>query len=267
VFCLGFTYVKDLLVPEMARQLSEQGYACLVFDYRGFGASEGPRWRLLPTEQVTDIRSAVTFLAERPEVDANRVGLVGISLGGSHAVYTAGLDPHVQAAAAIAPMGDGRRWLRGSRRYGEWVEFLDKIETDRKARVLGGEQTKVDAWDIVIPDEASRAFLEALYREYPEIKCDLSLETAEALIDYSPQSMVGRIAPRPLLIIHGQDDLMVPLDESRSLFAEAGEPRELEIVPGMGHFDWAVPNDKRFDHVMQVLSRWLGKHLRDDTGA
>jgi dipeptidyl aminopeptidase/acylaminoacyl peptidase len=265
-FCLGYTYVKDLLVPEMAKRLSAQGYACLVFDYRGFGKSEGPRGRLLPLEQVADIRAAVTFLTARPEVDGSRIGLVGISLGGSHALYTAGIDGRVQAVAAVAPMGEGRRWLRGGRRYWEWVEFLRKVEADRTARVLGGKGEQVDAWDIVSPDPASRAFLESMLRDFPAMRCELSLETAEALITYAPESVVGRIAPRPVLLLHGEADLLVPVDESRSLFAQAGEPRELVVVPGMGHFDWAVPQDQRFARVLEAVGRWLDKHLGSGRG-
>jgi pimeloyl-ACP methyl ester carboxylesterase len=269
VFCLGYTYLKDLLVPEMAKRLSAQGYACLVFDYRGFGKSElgcGPPGRLLPLEQVADIQAAVTFLAARPEVDANRIGLVGISLGGSHALYAAGINERVRAVAALAPVGDGQRWLRGCRRYWEWVAFLEKIEADRTARVLGGIGERVDAWEIVIPDPASRAFLEVVWREFPALKCRLSLESAEALIDYCPETWVGRISPRPVLLLHGEADLLVPVDESRSLFAQAGEPRELVLVPGMGHFDWAMPHEERFDHVMRIVSHWLGGHLACEPG-
>jgi fermentation-respiration switch protein FrsA (DUF1100 family) len=119
----------------------------------------------------------------------------------------------------------------------------------------------VDAWEIVTPDAASQAFLEEVFREFPAMKCELSLESAEALIDYCPERMVERIAPRPVLLLHGGTDLLVPVDESRGLFAQAGEPRELVIVPGMAHFDWAVPQDARFDRVMEILIRWLGKHL------
>jgi pimeloyl-ACP methyl ester carboxylesterase len=258
IFCLGYTYLKDLLVPEMARWLSAQGYACLLFDYRGFGKSEGPRGRLLPLEQVADVQAAVTYLATRSEVDANRIAVVGISLGASHALYAAAQDERVRAVAAIAPVGDGRRWLRGSRRYWEWVEFLAKIEADRTARVLGGQGQLVDAWEIVAPDPASRAFLDVILREFPALKCELSLEVAEALIAYCPESLVGRISPRPVLLVHGEADLLVPADESRSLFTRAGEPRELVLVPRMGHFDWAVPQDERFNRVMNILGLWLG---------
>jgi pimeloyl-ACP methyl ester carboxylesterase len=261
VFCLGFTYVKELLVPEMARRLSARGWACLVFDYRGFGKSEGPRGRLFPLEQVADVQAAASFLAGRAEVDAGRIGLLGISLGGSHALYAAALDQRVRAVAAIAPVGEGRRWLRGLRRYWEWVELLGKVEADRAARGQGGNGARADAWEIVLPDPGSRAFLEGLYRDFPDLRCQLSLESAEALLDYSPEGVVGRLAGRPVLLVHGEADLLVPAEESRSLFARAGEPRQLVLVPGMGHFDWALPQDDRFDKVMDICIHWLADHL------
>jgi len=261
VFCLGFTYVKDLLVPDMARRFSERGYAALVFDYHGFGKSEGPRGRLLPMEQVTDIRAAVTFLSQRPEVDGGHIGLVGISLGGSHALYAAAIDQRVQAAAAIAPIGDGRRWLRGTRRHWEWMEFLQKVEADRTARVIHGREEQIDAWEIVSPDPASSSFLDSLYREFPELKCRLFLESAEALFDYCAENVVEQIAPRPVLIVHGQDDMLVPVEESRCLFAKCAEPRELIVVSDMDHFNWANPQDKRFAHVMDILGFWFEESL------
>jgi pimeloyl-ACP methyl ester carboxylesterase len=119
----------------------------------------------------------------------------------------------------------------------------------------------LDAWEIVPPDPGSRAFLDGLYREFPDLRCRLSLESAAALLDYSPEGMVGRIAGRPVLLVHGEADLLVPPEESRSLFARASEPRRLVLVPGMGHFDWALPQDERFAKVMDVCSDWLAEQV------
>src|SRR5271155_4010986 len=58
VLCHGFTGVRQLMLPEYAQRFAEAGYASLIFDYRGFGDSEGTKWRLLPLEQVDDIRNA-----------------------------------------------------------------------------------------------------------------------------------------------------------------------------------------------------------------
>lgn len=53
--------------------------------------------------------------------------------------------------------------------------------------------------------------------------------------DYSPASSVAAISPLPLLLIHGDRDVVVPYHHSRQLFERAGEPKELWIVPGAGH--------------------------------
>jgi fermentation-respiration switch protein FrsA (DUF1100 family) len=113
----------------------------------------------------------------------------------------------------------------------------------------------------VVPDPDSRAFLEAVYREFPQMKCDLALETAEALMEFRPEEVVERIAPRPVLFVHGAADRLVPADESRSLFARAGEPRRLEIVPGLGHFDWVLAHSSGFRRVTDLAVGFLEQHL------
>jgi len=60
-------------LPQVATAFTEAGYVTLTFDYRGFGTSEGPRWRLIPMEEVEDIRNAITFLQSRPEVDKEKL--------------------------------------------------------------------------------------------------------------------------------------------------------------------------------------------------
>jgi hypothetical protein len=123
VLCVGYTYLKTLVMPDIAKALVAAGYVALVFDYRGFGDSEGPRWRLSPEEQVRDVRAALTFVAGEGPVDAERLAVLGLSLGGSNAIAAAALDRRVGAAVSIEAMGDGERWLRGLRRYWEWLDF------------------------------------------------------------------------------------------------------------------------------------------------
>ncbi|MBI3456934.1 MAG: alpha/beta fold hydrolase [Candidatus Rokubacteria bacterium] len=261
VLCVGYTYLKSLVMPDIAKTLVAAGYVALIFDYRGFGDSDGPRWRLIPWEQVTDVRNAVTYLGDQPHVDPGRLCVVGLSLGGANAIAAAALDRRVGAAVAIQPMGDGERWLRSQRRHWEWLDFQARLREDRSARVRTGRSTRVDPLEIVVPDPGSRAFLEGAYREFPPMKCDLPLETAEALAEFRPEALVDRIAPRPVLFIHGADDRLVPADESRSLFARAGQPRRLEIVPGMGHFDWVMPSHPGFRRVTELVVGFLQEFL------
>ncbi|MCC6175918.1 MAG: alpha/beta fold hydrolase [Chloroflexi bacterium] len=257
VLCVGYTYLKTMVMPDIARALTAAGYVGLVFDYRGFGDSDGLRWRLIPGEQVNDARAALTFLADRPQVDPERLAIVGISLGGSNAIAAGALDERVGAVAAIEAVGNGERWLHSLRRYWEWQAFTARLAEDRVNRVRTGRSERVDPLEIVLPDPGSRAFLESVYREFPQMACDLPLETAEALTEFRPEASIGRLAPRPVLLIHGDADCMVPTEESRAMFAQAGEPKRLEIVPGMGHFDWVTPGSPGFRRVADLLVDFL----------
>jgi len=257
VLLAGFTYLKSLLLPDIAKALNAAGYPALVFDYRGFGDSDGPRWRLLPTEQVADARAALTFLADQPQVDPERMVLVGVSLGGANAIAAAAMDPRVSAVVTIASPGNGERWLRALRRYWEWDEFLARLAADRSRRVRSGESTRVHPLEIVPPDPESESFFERIYTEFPEMRCELPLESAEALIEFRPDEQVARLAPRPLLLIHGTADRLVPPDESRHLYEQAGSPRRLELLPGVGHFDWVMAGSNGFRQVMQRVIDFL----------
>ncbi|MBV7338777.1 alpha/beta fold hydrolase [Chloroflexi bacterium TSY] len=261
VLCVGYTYLKELTMPDIAKALNAAGYVALTFDYRGFGGSEGPRHRLMPQEQVTDVRAALTFLADQPHVDTERLAIVGLSLGGSHAISAAAIDRRVSAVIAIEAPGDGERWLRSLRRHYEWQEFQARVAADRVQRMRTGQSNRVDPMDIVLPDPASKAILDAVYAEFPHMQCDLPLETADALIDYRPEAVVDQLAPRPLLLIHGEDDRLVPADESRQVYAQAGESAQLEILPGLDHFNWVMPEHVGFAQVTNLIVNFLSEHL------
>jgi len=110
-----------------------------------------------------------------------------------------------------------------------------------------------------VPDPDSRAFLDMVANEFPQMVCELPLESAEALIEYSPESLAGRIAPRRLLVVHGADDRLVPVANSHSIAAHAGASCRLEIIPGMGHFNWVMPSQPGFARVANLVVEFLGE--------
>ncbi|MGD0291796.1 MAG: hypothetical protein ABSC63_19425, partial [Candidatus Binataceae bacterium] len=61
VLCHGFTGIRSVILGDYAKVFVEAGFVALTFDYRGFGGSEGTKWRLLPLEQIDDIRNAISF--------------------------------------------------------------------------------------------------------------------------------------------------------------------------------------------------------------
>lgn len=78
-----FTGVKEQVVGDYAERIAVAGYATLAFDHRNFGASGGPRRHHEDSAgKLRDLVDAVSWLQQRPEVDAGRVGACGICLGG-----------------------------------------------------------------------------------------------------------------------------------------------------------------------------------------
>ena len=96
--------------------LNDLGYVVLRFDMRGCGESEGEFGRVICLEQVEDTRNALTWLAQHPAVDPNRIALVGSSFGGAVAVYAGGVDGRVAAVISNGGWGDGERKFRGQHR-------------------------------------------------------------------------------------------------------------------------------------------------------
>ncbi len=86
-------------VLDHARVLARNGYGVLLFDARGHGESAG-RGMDFGWYGESDASGAVDFLAERPDVESGRIGLVGMSMGGEQAIGAAGADDRVRAVVA-----------------------------------------------------------------------------------------------------------------------------------------------------------------------
>lgn len=103
----GLGAIREMGLMPFAERFVEAGYACLVFDYRHFGASGGePRQLLSVARQREDWKAAIAHARSRPELDADRVVLWGSSFGGGHVIATAAEVP-VAAAIAQCPFTDG----------------------------------------------------------------------------------------------------------------------------------------------------------------
>ncbi len=257
----GYQGLKGIHPARFARALVPAGYVCLAFDYRGFGASEGPRGRLVPQEQVEDARAAVSFLAAQPEVDPERIGLLGWALGGGVAIASAADDPLVRAVAAANPIGDGARSVRFMHDEVSWGELQAAIAEDRARRAVEGASRLVPTFDVVRLDEVTRRYVdEELYRE-PGFGADVTLESTELLLRFRPELVVDRIAPRPLLLVHGAENRLHSPEESRELYRRARDPKELVLLEGAGHCEWMYDDHATFLRIVAVLRDFFAQAL------
>ncbi|MBI3300733.1 MAG: alpha/beta hydrolase [Deltaproteobacteria bacterium] len=255
--CHGLRANRKVILPEFARAFTKQGYVAFVFDYRGFGDSEGPKWRLISKERDDDIINATTFLSLQPEVDANRIALFGVSYGGANVISAGATDPRTKAVVSVIGFGDGDRWLRNSRRLWEYWALRKRMEKDRERRVLTGSSEYVDAFEILIPTPAEEKFYSGS-GQIASLKSELPLETAEDIMYYKPEAVVQQIAPRPVLIIGAELDYLVGVEECVSLYEKAREPKQLYILPGLSHYE---TYSQGFDTVMRLSLELFGQTM------
>jgi dipeptidyl aminopeptidase/acylaminoacyl peptidase len=235
VCCHGFGGTKNFIVGDFAKFFVEHGFVALTFDYRGFGESQGPKWRLIPQEQCRDIGNAITYMQTLPIVDPEKIGIYGTSAGGGNVVWVAGTDDRVKATVAAVGYGDGERWLSSIRRYWEWSEFKQRLEADKIKRVMIGESEWVMPGEIMTRDPESLEHEKELLKRIPERAFKLPLESGEAIINFKPVTVVDRIAPRAIMFVGVKDDHLVPMEETLDLYARAKEPKKLVMMPPIGH--------------------------------
>ena len=217
--------------------LGDLGYVVLRFDMRGCGESEGEFGRVICLEQVEDTRSALTFLAKHPAVDPARIGVIGSSFGGAVAVYTGGVDERVAAVVSNGGWGDGERKFRGQHKSPEeWARFTNMLKEGREHRAKTGKSLMVPRYDIVpIPPHLRNNLASNSIHSFPA-------ETAQSMYDFRADDVVGRIAPRPLLLLHAANDSVTPTEQSIELFKRAGQPTELHLISDADHFMFGEGN-------------------------
>jgi dipeptidyl aminopeptidase/acylaminoacyl peptidase len=164
-----------------------------------------------------DVRAALDHLSsgQHPHVDPEQLVLIGHSLGGWAAVLAAVADPRPRAVAVYGAFADPRCF-----------EFsMDDIATEFTPWLKG-----------ITPEEF-----------VTQVK---ALDE-----DYCPVEQVARIAPRPLLILHGGLDSDIPPQQGQALFERARGPREYILIPEANHaFSWHRPLLRR--HILDWLD-WL----------
>ena len=260
VLCHGYTGVRDLYLPDIAKLLCEAGFAVLTFDYKGWGDSDGPKSRLAPYSRVIDAQSAVTWLGAQEFVDPERLGIYGTSYGGATVVWVAAVDPRVKCVVSVVGVGNGQRWMRSVRRPDEYSDLLQRSAEDRVRRVMEGHSALAERTEILLPDRQSAKLAAAARRDNPGAVSQIPLEFIDDTLGFNAEWVVDRIAPRPVLFITTDNDRLVPPEESEAMYRRAGEPKKLVVLRGFGHYEVYAGEALRL--VMAETLPWFRQSLR-----
>lgn len=256
----GWLGLKDAkLYVRYHEALVAAGFGVLVFDYRGFGDSEGDRGVLSPSAQLRDLVNAVTFLTTRDDVDADAIGVFGTGgTGGGNAVLLAAVDPRVRAAVSQVPVADGADWLHRMRPEHEWLSFLESLDEDRRQRVLTGRGRLVHPREeIMVPTPERRATTVKADVD-DRIPTKVSLASAEEILAYRPLDAAASL-DTPLLVIGVEGDATTPTDHAERLYAAARGPKALLMQRHTTHY---AAYDRYWTQVTPRIVAWFDEHVR-----
>lgn len=256
----GWLGLKDAkLYVRYHEALTAAGFGILIFDYRGFGDSEGEQ-KLSPAVQLQDLRNAVTYLTTRDDVDADRIGAFGSGgTGGGNAVLLASVDDRVRAAVSQLPVADGRDWLHRMRSEAQWLEFLAGLEADRRERARTGKGKLVNPREEIMVPTPERRATNVKADVDGRIPTAVSLAAADEIIEYNPLA-AARTLTTPLLVVGIEGDAVTPTDHAVAIYEAAQGPRKLVMQRHTTHYG---AYDQYWEKVTPIIVDWFDRHLRN----
>jgi fermentation-respiration switch protein FrsA (DUF1100 family) len=257
VFTGPFTGVKDQVVGLYADRLAEAGFATLAFDHRGFGGSGGRRGHEDSGGKLADLRAAVDALAARPEVAADRIGVVGICLGGGYAVRAAAQDPRLRAVAGIAGAYNSPAWFARQMGTGAYRSalrsFLDRYDEYVPA-------VAPDGGEAAMGGDEPYAYYGTARSASPVWENRVTRGSLHSLMTFDALGAAPLLADTPLLIVHGKVDAYCSPELATAMHAEAAGEKELVWLDADEHID-LYDREPWVTRAVDAAAAFLHRHL------
>ena len=180
----------------LAERFCDAGFVTMIFNFRGTGESQG---NLDMLGWAQDLNAAIGFLYNLDEVNKSHICLLGSSGGAAASVYVAAHDLRVSSVVTLACPATFE-FMSHKQQVNALIDQFRNIGTIRDKDFPSSMTEWLNNFDMI-----------------------------------SPIRWVDKISPRPLLLIHGEGDEVVPVEHAFKLYEKAGEPREIAIIPGAGH--------------------------------
>lgn len=263
-----FGAVKEQSSGLYAQTMAERGFVTLAFDPSFTGESGGePRNVASPDINTEDFSAAVDCLGMQTSVDRERIGVIAICGWGGIALNAVAVDKRVKAVVA-STMYDMTRVM--SKGYNDSVTLeqrtktLEQLSQQRWADAAKGTPAYQPPYNELHGGEAQFLVDYHDYYRTPRGYHPRAVNSGNSWTQTTPLSFMNmpllsyirEIAPRPLLLIHGEKAHSRYFSETA--YAAAAEPKELMIIPGAVHTDLYDRTDKiPFDKITAFFSRNL----------
>lgn len=265
-----FGAVKEQSSGLHAQTLAERGFVTLAFDASYTGESGGePRNLASPEINTEDFSAAVDFLGLLPEVDRERIGILGVCGFGGMGLNAAAADKRIKAVATTTMYDISRMMAKG---------YFDSTTAEQRAEQL--EQLNRQRWEDAAAGTPAypATALQNVTDDMPQFVKEYAAYYTDEERGFHPRSVnsnaawtmttplsfmnmplltyIDEIAPRPMLLVHGS--AAHSLYFSETAYAAAAEPKELYIVEDATHTDLYDQLDKiPFDKFTSFFSENL----------
>ncbi|MBW2963590.1 alpha/beta fold hydrolase [Candidatus Woesearchaeota archaeon] len=217
----GFRSGKDGETSIILGEKLDRDFVFLRFDFWGHNESEGDFVNLTPSEEIDDMNAAIDFVSKLEQVDPERIGIQGSSLGGMVAIYTTANNPKVKAAVFLCPVSDFKKTF---------------------SRMEDVEEWKKQGWKFTY-NSKNQEFKIGYHFFEDGCKYNLYKEADKIMI--------------PTLIIHGDADKSVALEDSQELFKHLKNSK-LEIIKGADH---QFTNPEHFKTMVEKTIEFFKQNL------
>lgn len=240
--------VKEQAAGLYARRMAERGFVTLAFDAAYQGESGGePRGLEDPAQRVEDLKSAVSFLTARDEVDPDRIGALGICASGGYVLPATAADHRIKAVASVSGVDIARQFRLGADGAQDPAVFQGMLDAAAQARTAAarGEEPQVLT---LFPETGEQARELAgdhgfegfeYYRtergRHPRSGGFMPWSSIDRMAGFDAFAAVPLIGDRPLLVIAGTRAITSWMGVD--VFQRATGPKEFHWIEGASHVD------------------------------
>ncbi len=232
----AWTTVKEQMPSTYAARLADDGYAALVFDFRGWGQSFGQiRYLENPQRKTEDIHAAANYLVTRPEVDADRVAGLGICASAGYMSDAAATNPNIKSLALVAPWLHDREIVEAVYGGEEGVSKLIKVgqkaeKADEPVILEAASLTNEQAVMFQVPyyTETDRGLI-------PEYDNKFNAASWEGWLTYDALKTAD-VQDKPALLVHSE---AAAIPQGAKEYAQrAGDNVQLMMLDNVSQFDF-----------------------------
>ncbi|TFW21552.1 alpha/beta hydrolase [Duganella callida] len=266
--------VKEQSAGLYAQRLAAQGFITLAYDAAYQGESAGqPRGLEDPAQRVEDIKAAVSYLSARADVNAQRIGVLGICASGGYVLAAAAGDPRIAAVATVAAVDVGRNIAHGANGKQDPAVLPSLLAASAAARSAEARGEGVGYFPIFPADEAqARAGDLHLYEgweyyctprgEHPRARKTLTWSSVDRIAGFDAFRFIDRIAPRPLLMITASEAVTAWMTEEA--IERARQPKELFRIDGATHVE-LYDKEPHVSTAVARLAEFYAQNLSRET--